>query len=211
MERLIKKGAEADLYLVEWMGAPAVKKRRVQKPYFQPELDQRIRAYRTAHEALFLRRARENRVTTPVVYFVDPVNAELTMQYIDGRRLKEILLTEPYTRCIDLCREMGRIIALLHKGDIMHCDLTPSNFLLSDERLVAVDFGLSTISKRLEDRAIDLHLLKGVLISTYTERAEAFFRAVLEGYSSIQGEDFVNTIRLKVREIERRGRYARVV
>jgi TP53 regulating kinase-like protein len=211
LEKLIKKGAEADLYLIRWLDLPAVRKVRVPKPYFQPQLDQAIRSHRTSQEAIFLRKARECGVSTPLVYFVDPKRAELIMQFIEGERLKEALLTRGDEECVELCREMGRVIALLHSHDIMHSDLTPSNFIISKGRLVALDFGLSFISKKLEDRAVDLHLLKGVLISTYTEKADLYFNSVLEGYSSIHGEAFVNTLKAKIREIERRGRYARVV
>jgi len=211
LEKLIKKGAEADLYLINWLNLLAVRKVRVPKPYFQPQLDQAIRSHRTSQEALFLRKARECGVPTPLVYFVDPKRAELFMQYIEGERLKEVLLTSSDEECVKLCREMGRIIALLHSHDIMHSDLTPSNFILSKGKLVVLDFGLSFISKKLEDRAVDLHLLKGVLISTYTEKADIYFNSVLEGYASLLGEDTVNTLKAKVREIERRGRYARVV
>lgn len=211
MEKLIKKGAEADLYLIDWLGLPAVKKVRVPKPYLQPQLDQSIRTYRTSHEALFLKKARECGVLTPIVYFVDPKNAELIMQFIQGERLKELLLSKSDDVCLRLCMEMGKIIALLHQKDIMHSDLTPSNFILSEKGLVAIDFGLTFTSKKLEDRAVDLHLLKGVLVSTYTGKADAFFNAVLDGYGSILGVENVNTLKAKIREIERRGRYARVV
>lgn len=211
MEKLIKKGAEADLFLIEWLNRPAVKKVRVPKPYFHPQLDQAIRSHRTSQEAIFLKKARECGAPTPLVYFVDPLRAELIMQYIDGERLKEALLTRSADDCVELCREMGRVIALLHRGDIMHSDLTPSNFILSKGRLLTIDFGLSFISKKLEDRAVDLHLLKGVLISTYTEKADLLFNSVLEGYGSLLGEAFANTLKAKIREIERRGRYARVV
>ena len=211
MEKLIKKGAEADLYLINWVGLPAVMKVRVPKPYYQPQLDQAIRSHRTSQEALFLRKAREGGVPTPLVYFVDTKRAELVMQYIEGERLKEALSTRSCDECLALCREVGRTIALLHNHDIMHSDLTPSNFILHKGRLVAIDFGLSFISKKLEDRAVDLHLLKGVLNSTYTDRADIFFTNILEGYASFYGEDAVNALKAKIREIERRGRYARVV
>jgi TP53 regulating kinase-like protein len=211
LEKLIKRGAEADLYLIEWLNLPAVRKVRVPKPYFQPQLDQAIRSHRTLQEALFLRKARECGVSTPLVYFVDIKGAELIMQYFEGERLKEALSTRGGDECIALCKEMGRTIALLHSHDIMHSDLTPSNFILYRGRLVTIDFGLSFISRKLEDRAVDLHLLKGVLNSTYTEKADLYFTSVLEGYGSIFGEGSVNALKEKIREIERRGRYARVV
>ncbi|RLF14178.1 MAG: hypothetical protein DRJ97_06720, partial [Thermoprotei archaeon] len=37
--RRLKKGAEAELYLAQWLGLPVVIKRRVSKPYRRPDFD----------------------------------------------------------------------------------------------------------------------------------------------------------------------------
>ncbi|MEM3094503.1 MAG: hypothetical protein QXX64_02565, partial [Nitrososphaera sp.] len=73
--RLVKKGAEADIYLVEWGGKKAVSKVRTPKPYRHRELDAAIRKHRTIHEANFMSAAKAAGVMTPFVHFVDPVNA----------------------------------------------------------------------------------------------------------------------------------------
>ena len=49
---LLKRGAEAELYLDTWYGRKVVVKRRVKKGYRIRELDEEIRSYRTSHEAV---------------------------------------------------------------------------------------------------------------------------------------------------------------
>ncbi|MGQ9469996.1 MAG: KEOPS complex kinase/ATPase Bud32 [Nitrososphaerales archaeon] len=209
MERLIRKGAEADIYLGKWFGRDAILKIRKPKPYRQPELDAEIRKRRTLHEASFLIDSRKAGVPTPLVYFIDPNKAEIVMQYIKGIRLKEIISDKKIG--IDaLCSEVGRCIARLHKNDIIHGDLTTSNFLVLRNRIVFIDFGLAFFSQRLEDMAVDLHLIKGVLKSAHSEVADEAFNKILEGYAEIAGIKMIKNLVRKIKEIERRGRYARV-
>ena len=210
MERLIRKGAEADIYLGKWFRRDAILKIRKPKPYMQPELDAEIRKRRTLHEASFLIDARKVGIPTPLVYFIDPNKAEIVMQYIKGIRLKEMIYDKKMNNFDALCLEVGRCIARLHKSNIIHGDLTTSNFLVFKNRLVFIDFGLAFFSQRLEDMAVDLHLIKGVLKSAHSEVADEAFNKILEGYVEIAGMRMIKDLVRKMREIERRGRYARV-
>ncbi|MDW8045138.1 MAG: KEOPS complex kinase/ATPase Bud32 [Nitrososphaerota archaeon] len=210
MEILIKRGAEASLYLTEYFGEKVIVKRRDAKTYRNPRLDEEIRKHRTLQESSFLIRARESGVPTPLVYFVDTKRGEIIMQYIEGRRMKEILDAESDESIDELCIKLGQYIAKLHKRDLIHGDLTTSNFILSkDGHLVLIDFGLSFFSQRLEDKAVDLHLIKEVLTSAH-KNSRRIFMKILEGYSSVVGEDMVKVLLGKIREIELRGRYTRV-
>ena len=211
MERLIRKGAEADIYLGEWFGRKAIIKIRKSKRYRQPDLDAGLRKKRTLHEASFLVDARNSGVPTPLVYFIDLDEAEIVMQYIIGTRLKEIITNcrEKYNDILYL--NVGRSIAKLHKENIIHGDLTTSNFIvMKNNILVLIDFGLSFSSQRLEDKAVDLHLMKEALTSAHSKVADEVFNKMLEGYSEVVGTKIVKDLLKKVREIERRGRYTRV-
>ncbi|NWG08842.1 MAG: Kae1-associated serine/threonine protein kinase [Nitrososphaerales archaeon] len=210
MERLMRRGAEADIYLGEWFGKEAILKIRKPKPYRQKELDMEIRKRRTLHEASFLVEARKAGVLTPLVYFIDPKNAEIVMQYIKGMRLREMIFDQR-ANVDELCSEVGRSIAKLHGSSIIHGDLTTSNFLVVDNStLIFIDFGLAFFSQRLEDMAVDLHLMKEVLTSAHSEVADRAFSLILKGYESIAGANRVKDLTRKMGEIERRGRYARV-
>ena len=202
--RLVKKGAEASVYFASWFGEPAIAKVRFPKAYRHEKLDRRIRVSRTSSEARFIREAREAGVPTPLIYFVDLKNTAIVMQYVDGPRLKDVL--SPDT--VGLCREVGRLLARLHMHGIVHNDPTTSNFILHKGRLVMVDFGLSIHSERLEDRAVDLHLLKEALAGGHSDIAPKAFSEALSGYSEVLGEGAKASVVRRVADIERRGRYA---
>ncbi len=201
---LIKRGAEAEIRLIEWYGKKAISKLRITKQYRNPILDNAIRKQRTLHEAYMLHEAKKASVSTPSIYFVDPRNAEIVMEYIDGRVVKDII-----TKNVELSRYIGEVVARLHMNDIIHGDLTTSNFLLYRDRLVLIDFGLSFKSKRIEDKAVDIRLIKEVLSSAHADIFDDAFRLFLEGYKGILKD--IDDILKNVREIEKRGRYARVV
>ena len=132
------------------------------------------------------------------------------MQFIHGRSLKEIIESDDEDISLKWCTEVGRYVARLHKVDMIHGDLTTSNFVISHNKLVMMDFGLSFYSQRLEDRAIDIHLLNMVVQSAHNNYAENIMHAVLQGYQEIASES--NSLRLleRIKVVERRGRYKRV-
>jgi TP53 regulating kinase-like protein len=199
--KLVKRGAEADIYLIEWAGRPAISKVRTPKPYRHRELDQGIRKHRTVHEASFMSNAKSAGVMSPFVYFVDPVNAEIIMEFVQGYNVREVLT-------LGLCHKMGRYAALLHANNIIHGDLTTSNFI-SNEKLVLLDFGLSYYSERTEDMATDIRLIKEVFTSAHIAVKKAFPR-FMDGYASVAGKKKTDKMLENVKEIEQRGRYARV-
>jgi TP53 regulating kinase-like protein len=56
---LIKKGSEADLYLIDWYDKQAISKLRTKRSYRHPLLDRELRYRRTIHEAEMLSKAKE--------------------------------------------------------------------------------------------------------------------------------------------------------
>jgi TP53 regulating kinase and related kinases len=197
----VKRGAEADIYITEWGGKKAVSKVRTHKPYRHVELDAAIRKHRTIHEANFMSSAKAAGVMTPFVHFVDPASAEIIMELVEGENVRDAITP-------DLCYEMGRYASMLHASNIIHGDLTTSNFI-ANKKLVLLDFGLSYYSERTEDMATDIRLIKEVFTSAHIAVKRAFPRFV-EGYASIVGKKWSDKILENVKEIEQRGRYARV-
>jgi TP53 regulating kinase and related kinases len=143
-------------------------------------------------------------VRTPFVYFVDPIATEIVMEFIEGESVKRKINQ-------DLALQMGKCAGLLHVNNIVHSDLTTSNFIkVKDNRLVLLDFGLAFFSERLEDKAVDIRLVKEVLFSSYVSICARLFSKFLEGYSSVMGQKKSQATLRKVREIELRGRYSRI-
>lgn len=208
MEELIQRGAEADIYRGIWFDEVAVYKIRQPKRYRNSILDSKIRASRTAREALLLSEAKAAGVSVPTVFFVDAGSGTLVMQYVQGEQIKDVL-TRQGENTKTISREIGRIIAFLHRNDIVHGDLTTSNFLLG-RGVFLLDFGLASHSTRVEDKAVDLHLMKEVLRSAHSGISEKVFSNILREYEKTLGRSFSESVLRKIENIEGRRRYSSV-
>jgi len=205
---LIKKGAEANLYLEDWQDRRVIMKRRLSKKYRVPKLDKEIRLHRTIHEPQHIHKAKEAGVPTPTIFMVDTEGTTIVMEFIEGKQVKQILDYLPPEERQHLCRHIGELIGRLHNHGIIHSDLTTSNMILTPEgRVVFVDFGLSERSMELESRGVDLHLMKRAFQSTHYRHAKECFDAVIEGYTRAVGDNVAREVLEKIGEIERRGRY----
>jgi N6-L-threonylcarbamoyladenine synthase/protein kinase Bud32 len=188
--RVVPRGAEAEVEL----GTDAVK-RRVPKRYRLPALDERLRHERTRSEARLLSAARRAGVATPVVRDVD--GTTIAMERVEGEVLKAALSPETV-------REAGRAVGLLHGAGIVHGDLTSSNMVVRNGRVVLNDFGLAQATDELESRGVDVHVLLQTLGSASADPAplvEAFaagYRSAFAGAESVLEREA---------EIRRRGRY----
>jgi len=205
---LIKKGAEASLFLEMWHDRKVVMKRRLPKKYRIPELDMMIRSQRTVHEPNIIHKAKEAGVPTPTIFMVDVAEANIIMEFVEGKQVKEVLDHVSSEERLSLSSLIGRMIGRLHKHGIIHGDLTTSNMILTPHgKVVFVDFGLSERSEELEPKGVDLHLMKRALHSTHYKHAKECFKAVMEGYGEAVGKEKAKEVTAKIREIEKRGRY----
>ena len=205
---LIKKGAEANLYSQKWQGRKVIMKRRLPKRYRIPELEVEIRSHRTLREPLFIHRAKKAGVPTPTVYMIDTANANIVMEHVEGRQLKEVLADLSSKDRRRICVHLGELIGRLHNHGIIHGDLTTSNMILTPHnKVVFLDFGLSETSEEVEAKGTDLHLMKRALQSTHQEYAEGCFEMVMEGYTRTVGIVGAKEVSEKIEEIEKRGRY----
>jgi TP53 regulating kinase-like protein len=206
--KLLKKGAEASLFLTEWHGYKAVIKVRVPKRYRPKALDDQIRSYRTVHESQLMHEAKAAGVPTPLIYMVNVPESSIIMEYITGQQVKKLLNDVGKDRRNDFCTKIGESVAHLHKCGLIHGDLTTSNMILAEDgRIYFLDFGLGEKSIELEAKGVDLHLLKRALQSTHFRHWEECLQAVLCGYTSVFGAESAEKVYEKTREIERRGRY----
>lgn len=205
--KLVRRGAEADIYRTEWNGSRAILKVRRPRRYRNAELDSRIRRHRTHRESQAISQAKALGVPAPLVYAVDRAASSILMQEIPGRPVHDL----PDRRVAELCGQMGRIAGALHAGGMMHGDLTTSNFVLHAGRLYAIDFGLSQATVRPEDHAVDLRLIKEILNSAHARVMGRAWRNLLAGYGGVVGAARRARILRLVSDIEGRGRYAAVV
>ncbi len=205
---LIRKGAEASLFLENWEGRKVIMKRRLPKKYRLEKIDKKIRTYRTLHESQLLHDAKEAGVPTPTIFMVDLVDSNIILEFVPGKQVKKVLRDLSEEERQHLCNDVGTLIARLHSRDIVHGDLTTSNMILNRYgKVVFLDFGLSEKTVELEPKGIDLHLMKRALESTHFDYSDECFKAVMEGYRELAGEEVTQKVLRKIREIERRGRY----
>ena len=207
MMELVKKGAEADIYTSIWDNSKTIMKIRKPKNYRNPILDKNLRKQRTIRESQTLMEVKSFGIPTPLVYFVNLRNSSIIMQRIPGKPIHDL----PNSKIISLSRQMGNHVGLLHKNGIMHGDLTTSNFILFQDKVYVIDFGLSQKTIKPEDHAVDLRLIKEILNSAHASIMEESWKNFLSGYRNVVGPTKYSKIIKLVSEIESRGRYATVV
>ncbi len=208
---LLKKGAEAYLHKEIWYSKHIIRKQRIKKDYRVSELDWTLRVDRTVREANLLRNAKIAGVPTPTVYEIDKRETTLVMEFIEGQRIKEILDELNAEARETLSRQIGTLIGRLHKNNMIHGDLTTSNMILTETgKIYLIDFGLGYNSASIEDKAVDLHLMKRALESTHYRVTEEVFSKILVGYQEEVGSSPMKEIYDRMESIRKRGRYLRV-
>ncbi len=199
MAKLISQGAEAKIFLEDGK----IRKHRFRKSYRIGELDDSLRKLRTRSEAKILGKLQAIHFPSPRIISADE-NGQIVLEHIGGKLLREILSRD---NCEEFGKSIGEKVAILHSNNIIHGDLTTSNMIFSekDQEIYFIDFGLSYVSLKEEDRAVDLHVLKEALESKHCQFWEGCFDAVLKEYQKKAGKSGAVLKRLEA--VEKRGRY----
>jgi len=172
-----------------------VVKRRHERAYRHPALDERLRRERTRTEARLTSQARRAGVPTPVVRDIDTAESTLTLQYVGDSDLRDGL-TEQRVRAV------ARQLATLHGAGFVHGDPTTRNVRVDGDTVFLIDFGLGYYSDDPEDYAMDLHVL-GQSLGGTDDDADRLREASIDAYRNVGDDNVVTTLR----EIEGRGRY----
>ena len=200
-------GAEAILVKDNWLGFNVIKKIRIPKKYRIPQIDQELRNSRTISESRLLVEAKKIGVRTPYVYEIDIPNTTIVMEEIEGELVKKTLkLQIDIKEKQELVNEIGQQVGKLHSSDIIHGDLTTSNIISDTEKKITfIDFGLGKISNAVEDKAVDILLIKKCFISTHTEISKELFESFQMGYY-ITMKNAKSVLKRAVK-VEARGRH----
>ena len=196
-ESIIQQGAEAVIIFSN----NNIIKRRLKKSYRLSIIDERIRKQRTKREFNLLKKA-SKLIPIPKIIKLNEKTKEIEMEFIKGKKLSESL--DSFQNKVGICKTIGSQIAKLHDHDIIHGDLTTSNILLENSTIYFIDFGLGFTSKKAEDKAVDLHLIKEALESKHFNIAKPCFDAILEGYNSSK---HYKQVMDRLKKVESRGRY----
>jgi len=218
--KLIAQGAEAKIYLTPEVRK--ITKDRIIKGYRHPKLDKQIRTRRTRSEAKIMLKAYKAKVNVPYLTHKDNrvSSAKLYMEYIDGNRLSETLNNYDKKIQFRIMKKLGGQVALLHENNLIHGDLTTSNVILKTNnrtpdtghpKVYIIDFGLGFVSTKIEDKAVDIHLIKQALEAKHFrspnhlrgQNHEDLFKEFCKGYKWEDSDKILE--RLEV--VEKRGRY----
>lgn len=194
--KLIQEGAEAKIYYKDG----TILKERIKKTYRHEAIDSLIRKTNTRKEVKLLEKAKEH-IPVPKVIAHSDKEMTIEMEFIEGKKLRDVVDSGNRK---DLFTRVGKKIAKLHNADIIHGDLTTSNILVHD-KIYFVDFGLGFISTKIEDKAVDLHIIKKALESKHYKHAEECFKYLLQAYKK-ESKDFENIMK-RLEKVEKRGHY----
>lgn len=204
-QKLIAQGAEAKIFLNEKENL--ITKERISKSYRIKELDKKIIKRRTKAETKLLQKASEI-ISAPKPQKLHSSEFDkIKIPYIKGKKLSQELNNMLLEKQKEVCTKIGKSLALLHKNEIIHGDLTTSNMILSHEKVFFIDFGLGFISKKVEDKAVDLHLLKQALEAKHFENHKVLEQQVFKAYEKTLTYPQAKLIFERIRAIEKRGRY----
>jgi Kae1-associated kinase Bud32 len=201
---ILGHGAEATVRRTVFLGREAVIKSRGAKGYRHPELDKRLRTSRMKNEVRAMTEARRAGVRTPVIYSADNTECEITMEFVDGKKIKDVLDGRP-PDMKELCHSIGKTIAELHNGRISHGDLTTSNMILmSDGTVCLIDLSLGSTLAEIEDLGVDIHLLQRAFTSAHSG-LDGALDSILASYS--ENAKQADAVLKRVEDIKGRARY----
>jgi len=213
-QRIIAQGAEAKIILSNNF----IIKDRIKKTYRIPELDDKIRKLRTRSETKLLEKAGKV-INTPNPLTIsfraggrgdgggsDKTLTELKMPFIQGKRLSEHLDDFSLAKQKQILKQVGQDVAKLHDANIIHGDLTTSNMIFAEkeEKIYFIDFGLGFQNGKIEDKAVDIHLLKQALEAKHFKNWKILYEEFLKGYKKLK--DYQKILD-QLQKVEKRGRY----
>jgi len=214
--KLIQQGAEAKILFDKENNS--ILKKRFPKKYRHEDLDKKLTKRRTKAETKIMLEASE------IIDVPAPKNKpgkifdEINMPYIEGNKLSDFLDNFNPDKQKKICRKIGESIAELHKKGIIHGDLTTSNMICDSSSLHThlpkvyfIDFGLGFYSDKVEDKAVDLHLLKQALEAKHFRRWRQLYSEVkkgyIEGYQEREQDKHAEEVFKRIEKVEKRGRY----
>lgn len=195
-QKTIFQGAEAIISLKN----NQITKHRIKKNYRIKEIDEKLRFRRTKAEAKIINKL-QNIINVPKILKTDKEN--IIMEYIQGKKLSDFL--DDLKNKNELAEQIGREIAKLHDINIIHGDLTTSNMIYKEKenKVFFIDFGLGFHSAKIEDKAVDLHLIKQALEAKHYKNSKSLFESIIKGYNSKDKDKILK----QLEKVESRGRY----
>lgn len=227
--QIIAQGAEAIIYKIN----NKVVKDRISKKYRHPELDLKLRKSRTKSEAKIIGKLKNIINVPKILadpgegrmIHMQFIKGKKLSEHLDSLKNK-------YEIAEQIGQEIGKIhdFNIIH-GDLTTSNMIyvedskktndisanpskPININNTNNKITAkqasksfkvyfIDFGLGFHSERIEDKAVDLHLIKQALEAKHFIYWKELFDSVIKGYNSKDKEKILE----QLKKVEARGRY----
>ena len=200
--QILAQGAEA---IITKINRGQILKNRIKKSYRIQILDEKLRKSRTRSELKIIKKL-ENIISVPkIIKNEEPSKSkdskltskqEIIMEYIEGQKLSNSLESLNHKKIGKL---IGENTSLMHNSGIIHGDLTTSNmiFVEKENKVYFIDFGLAFHSEKIEDKAVDLHLLSQALEAKHFTIYKEIIKIILEEYekTATQGKEVIERIK----------------
>jgi len=227
--KLIQQGAEAKIYLDKEI----VSKNRITKTYRHPQLDKKIRTRRTKSEAKLLCKAsqfanipkvlNQDKFSIKIQHIKGDKLSETLNTYKEKKQFqlmqnlgKQVALLHAnniihgdLTTSNTILSTSSHLAASNTKapkaqgGASRPLDKRAKLDKLTEGELYIIDFGLGFISARLEDKAVDLHLIKQALEAKHWKNHKTLFQQFLKSYKFPESKQVLE----QLKKVESRGRY----
>ncbi|XP_062518871.1 EKC/KEOPS complex subunit TP53RK-like [Corticium candelabrum] len=208
--QLLQQGAEARVYSGRFQTRACVVKERFSRSYRHPTLDTKLRQKRTAQEVRSMMKCRKHGIATPSVFFVENEKCRIYMEnLVTCHKLRDVInrcqRDGNATELLAIAVTIGEMVAKMHDIDVIHGDLTTSNFMIDSntQQLKAIDFGLSSQSSMPEEKGVDLYVLERCFLSTHPN-TEDLFQLILDTYKK-ESKNSASVI-AKLDQVRLRGR-----
>jgi len=226
--KIIQQGAEAIISLNE---NNQIIKNRIKKSYRLPILEKKIRKRRTKSESKILNKLKsiinvpkiiETKGDEIIMEYIKGKKLSETLDNLENKNK----IAEQIGKEIAKLHDFNIIHGDLTTSNMIYVGKNSSNSKKSisskkqsfeDEnikdkqeitdndnfKVYFIDFGLGFHSKRIEDKAVDLHLIKQALEAKHFNHWKSLFDSIIKGYTSKDKTKILE----QLKKVESRGRY----
>ncbi|MEL9929877.1 MAG: lipopolysaccharide kinase InaA family protein [Sulfolobales archaeon] len=135
-------------------------------------------------------RLRKLGLNTPRILYVDPWGYKMIREYVDARDVLTSIIKESDQNIIEsICRDLGRVLALIHRNGICLSDSNPRNFLVerSSNKIYVIDLEQTSECSNINNMSWDLSMMIyfSYLISSQKHhiKISPCVRNLIEGYA----------------------------
>lgn len=195
--KIISQGAEGKIVKID---KNTLEKVRDVKPYRLEIIDTKLRKNRNRREFKILNKLYDAKINVPKPFEIiekkEKKEFSFTFEYLKGENLKTCLNKK-------LLFKVFEEIIKMHNLNIIHGDLTTLNMMNVKKEVFLIDFGLSEVSNKFEEKGVDLNLFFNCIKNEHPEFYK-FKVDLIKIY--LKKAENSNSVLERLRNIEKRGR-----